>query len=486
MSSPSQGRSVDIPATDKQRLGWVVWEDNTTDDLIYGGSAGGGKSMLAGQLLTSTALKHPGSKQFLGRKELKTLMMTSFITLTQKVFPQYGLVSERDWHLDGKYNVIKFKNSSVIDLLDLAYQPSDPLYDRFGSTEYTRGWIEEASEVSFRVYDVLKSRVGRWMNTEHKIKSKLGLSLNPSQDWPYRLFYDPWRKAGKPIDPKKPLVSIRSYIEGREVVRTFVFIPALYKDNPFTAGEYSRSLATISDPVLKQRLMLGDWEFVSANDTLFDAQTIADIFTNSIKPSEEHFLIVDAARFGGNEIILNHFRGWDSFRVDRYVNLPITSTADYIRSSIDMYDIPRANVLIDEDGVGGGVLDLTPGAVGFHGGAAPFGTVGEKKVRENYDNLRSQCTYHLAQLARDRKCKMSEPNLETRERLAEDLKQFKRRDAEKDGRLKVAKKEDMKSALGRSPDVGDTMMMRSYFDLRGREAALAGGGKVVVHIPDYS
>lgn len=479
------GRVVNIQTTNKQRLAWEAWENDTVDDVIYGGYAGGGKSMLAGQVLTGTALKYAGSKQFLGRKELKSLMMTSYITLTQKVFPQYGLKQGRDWDLDGQLHIIKFKNGSRIDLLDLAYQPSDPLYDRLGSTEYTRGWIEEASEVQFKAYDVLKSRVGRWMNQELGIKSKVGLSLNPSQDWPYRIFYDPWKKAGKPIDPNSPLISMKGFDEGKEIVRTFVFIPASPGDNPFTAGEYRRNLATIQDPVLKARLMLGDWEYASANDTLFDAATIADLFTNPVKISEEKFLIVDVARFGGDEIVLNHWKGWDSFKIDRYTMLSAPQTADLIRTAIDSYGIPRENVLIDEDGIGGPVLDLVPGVIGFSGGSAPFGKVGEKEVKENYENLRAQCAYHLAQKARDRKVRVSDPNIDTREHVADDLKQIKRRDADKDGKLKISKKEDMKSALGRSPDCGDTMMMRSYFDLRGKEAALASEGTVSVFIPEY-
>lgn len=80
---------------------------------------------------------------------------------------------------------------------------------------------------------------------------------------------------------------------------------------------------------------------------------------------------------------------------------------------------------------------------------------------------------------------MTEKNIEVRELLAADLQQFKRRDADKDGKLKAVKKEDIKKALGRSPDVGDTFMMRSYYDLRVREEALNnGGGQMSVYIPD--
>lgn len=477
-------RDVVLSAFPKQLLAWQAWENDKVDDVVYGGAAGGGKSYLAGQVLTSRAMKYPGCKQFLGRKELKSLMMTSYITLTQKVFPTFGLKQGIDWRLDGKYNVIHFTNGSTIALLDLAYVPSDPLFDRFGSHEYTSGWIEEASEVHFKAYDVIKSRVGRWMNIEYGIRAKLGISLNPSQDWPYRLFYVPWKEAGKPVDPKKPLVSMTVMVNGVEHHRTFVFIPALARDNDYTAGEYYKSLATITDPVLRARLMDGDWEFSNTKDTLFDAQTIADIFKNTVAKSDERFLIVDASRLGGDELVLGLWTGWDCFKIDRYTMKRTPESVSLIITLADQNGVPRENILIDEDGVGGGILDYIEGALGFHGGASPFGAIGEQKKMENYENLRSQCMYHLSLKARERGMVVSEKNIETREKIADDLKQMKRRDSDKEAKLKVVKKEDMKSALGRSPDCGDMLMMRSYFDLRKRDPVLAGMGTITVYVPE--
>lgn len=484
--SPQSGRTLDIQANEKQRAALTVWLDDTTDDLVYGGAAGGGKSFLAGIALTMTALQYPGARLFLGRKELKTLMLTSYVTLTQKVFPIFDLKQDRDWKLDGKYNAIHFTNGSLINLLDLAYSPADPLYDRFGSHEYTRGWIEEASEVDFKAYDVLKSRVGRHNDLNGvKIKSKLGLSLNPSQEWPYRLFYSPWKKAGKPVALDKPLVSFAAMVDGVLIERTFVFIQALYKDNPFTAGEYMKNLATIVDPVLKQRLMDGNWEYASAQDTLFDAQTIADLYVARIKEENEYFMTVDIARTS-DKIVRTIWKGWDAVRINHKTNVPITETVDDVRTDADMYGIPRENILYDGDGVGLTFGDLLPGTLAFHGGAAPFGRVGETNVRENYENLKSQCAYHLSQKARERKVRVSEVDIEVRELLSQELSQIKRRDAEKDGKLKITKKEDMKAALGRSPDFADTFIMRSYFDLREREEGLGASQAISVFLPDYT
>lgn len=482
--------SITIKPTPKQHLAYEAWNNDAVDDVVFGGFAGGGKTWWGCEAITIDALRWPQTKYYIGRKELKTLMQTSYVSLTLKVFPHLKLTRDYHWKFDGKYNVVYVRKDdktpwSSINLLDLAYAPTDPLYDRFGSHEYTRGWIEEASEVEFKAYDVLKSRVGRWKNKELGIKSKTGLTLNPSQDWPYRLFYDPWKKAGRPIDPKHPLISQRALLEGKEVARTFVFIPSVYKDNPYTADEYARQLATISDPVIRARLLEGDWEFSSAADTLFDASTIADLFTNNLPESRELFMTVDVARYGGDRIVRTIWRGWDAFQVKWRTNAALTTTADDVRSDMDMWGIPRSHVLYDADGIGGGLGDLVPGIIGFNGGAAPFGKVGEMPVRENYENLRAQCIYHLSQKAIARGVRFGEKDVEIRELLAQELQQLKRRDSEKDGKLKVVHKEDIKQNLGRSPDFADTLMMRSYFDLREREEDLSTGGEMVVSLGDY-
>lgn len=481
---------LQLHPTYKQSLAWEAWNNPEVDDVIFGGGANSGKSRWEAEVLALSALRYPDTRWALGRKELKTLLQTTFVTLTQIVLPSWGLVQGKHWTFNGQRNEIHFYNGSQINLLHLGNLPSDPLYDRFGSHEYTGGGIDEMSEIEFKAYDVLRSRMGRYNNTKYGIRGKLAGTLNPSQDWPYRLFYDPWKKAGMPDDPKKPLVSMRGILDGEEVARTFVFIQALIGDNPHASHEQKVNLATISDPVLRMRLQQGDWEFTSAIDQLFDAAGIADLFTNPSPKRQEKYLIVDVAR-SSDLIVLNYFKGWNSYKIEihdpkKVGRIPIHQTADYIRTGLIGEGIPRSNVLVDADGVGGGVVDLVPGVVSFAGGAAPFGVVGEKEVKEQYENLRAQCMYHLAEKVRDRQMSVTEKNIEVRELLAADLQQFKRRDADKDGKLKAVKKEDIKKALGRSPDVGDTMMMRSYFDLRVREEALnTGGGQMSVYVPDY-
>lgn len=464
------------PNSDKQGLASIAWQNDDVDFVAFGGGAGGGKSVWECSMITLDAMRWPDTRYFIGRKELKNLMATTFITLTQEVFPRFGLVRDYHWKFNAQQSVVYLRQSpqhkwSTISLLDLKRDPADPLYDRFGSHPFTRGAFEEMSEIEFRAFEVLMSRIGRYRNKELGIKAKAAGTLNPSEDWPYRIFYDKWNKAGRPTDPMKPLTWIEAEMDGMKVEKKFVFIPVLAKENPDIGRDYRVNLATISDPVLKARLEAGDWEFSDAADVLFDAQTLADLFTNKVAFSEEKFMTVDSARMGGDKIVRKFWRGWDNYKTKWDVRQKTNKTVEIIRNDLISEGIPRENCLIDDPG--GGVVDNLEGTIQFVGASSPFGKVGEMEVREQYENLRTQCIYYASEHARAHKISVSDTDVESHEWLAEELKQHKRRDADKDGKMKVSRKEeDIKPALGRSPDMADAFWMRAYFDLRKREKKL--------------
>ena len=126
---------------EKQEHALKILTDNEHVELLYGGAAGGAKSWTGAVWLLFMCLCYPGSKWFIGRAELKRITQSTLITF-YKVCNQYG-VDDTLYKYNGQYNYIEFFNGSRIDLLDLQYKPGDPLYERYGSIEYTGGWIEE-------------------------------------------------------------------------------------------------------------------------------------------------------------------------------------------------------------------------------------------------------------------------------------------------------------------------------------------------------
>ena len=448
--------NIQIKPTKKQHTAYGFLLDNKTNFIFFGGGAGGGKSWLGAEWLFMQAERYPNTKWFIGRHELKRLMSSSYITF-QKVLRHHG-VDESLYKLNGQYNYIDFPNGSRIDLLDLAFKPADPDYQRLGSLEYTGGWIEEAGEVDFGAFDMLKTRVGRHLNKEYDLTPKIFCTCNPARNWLYRDVYKPWRNKTLPDN--------------------YAFIQSLYGDNPHTAEDYSKMLQEIKSVVTRKRLMLGYWEYEDDLNILIKRDAILDMLTNTV-PKGKRFLIVDVARYGQDKIVAYFFEGWHVKKVWIWGKQGIDVTAMKLEQIAMEERVPYSHILADEGGVGGGVVDIMRGIKGFMANARPMEedrsqyTKSYKKV--NYKNLKTQCSYILADKINSHNVSFRDFELETDvegmskekffDMLDDELSQIKAKDIEKDTNLQIIPKDEVKEALGRSPDFSDTLMMRVYFDL---------------------
>ena len=438
----------EVHLTEKQSTAYDILIDTSTNYLLYGASAGSGKTWLGCVWLTLNCYNYPGSRWFVGRKELKRLMASVFITFS-KVFKAMQ-VPKNDWKFNGQYSYIEFKNGSRIDLLDLAAQPADPMFERFGSLEYTGGWIEEAGEVEFGSFDILKSRVGRFRNEEFDLfPAKILLTCNPTKNWLYRIFYKPSLTNSLPKEYK--------------------FVKALYSDNPYTAEEYGKSLNEITDSITRSRLRDGIWEYEDADTSLISYDAITDIFHNKAEYSPHLYLTCDVARFGSDRTVFGVWRGFELFKVVTREHQGIDTTVTDIRTMLGTQNVPYSHCVIDEDGVGGGVVDHLRGVKGFVNNSTAIKTAnvltGVPK-KENYRNLKAQCSYILADKINNHKLAVTAQLSERdRDSMIEELQQVRRKITEDVSTLQLMSKEDIKMNLGRSPDLSDMMVMRCYFEL---------------------
>lgn len=373
-------------------------------------------------------------------------MLSSYVTFN-KVFTHYGM--EKDWHLDGKYNVIYFDNGSRIDLLDVDTMPSDPLFERLGSLEYTGGWIEEAGEVNFLAFDVLKSRIGRHMNLDKNgeivIPPKMLLTCNPNKGWLYRRVYSPWKKKTLPTE--------------------YAFIQALYSDNNYTINMARQTLGELSDQAMRERLMMGNWEYDTGDGSLMKYDYIIDLFTNNIQEEGEKYLVADIARFGSDYTVISRWKGLECYSIIKYKHKSVQQNIELIKSIAHEESIPYSHICVDEDGVGGGVVDGLPGIVGFVNNSSPMQRSGVEERKENYANLKTQCAYELGRYVTLHKMSVKIEDEQMKEEVVADLEQIKTPADDKEGKLRIRPKEEVKEVLGRSPDVGDNFIMRMVFEI---------------------
>ena len=431
---------VTLKPTQKQHLAYQALKDPEVDTVFLGGGAGGGKTWLICESRLINAYLYPGYKSFIGREELKRLMQSTYVTWTKVC--SFHNIPKDDWKLNGQYNYIEFKNGSRIDLLDLKYLPTDPLYERFGSLEYTDGAIEEAGEVEFLAYDVLKSRVGRHMN--EIVHPSILITGNPKKNWTYSKFYKPW-KAGN-------------------LEKSKVFIQSLYNDNPFTAESYGKQLAGMSDKANKERLMFGNWEYDDDPSTLIEYDAILDLFTNTVD-SGDNYITADIARYGSDKIVIYLWNGLSVKKIYKHDSQGIDTTSEEIRTIASEEKVPFSRIIVDDDGVGGGVTDTLRGIKGFVNNSAALPNPVTHQ-QENYQNLKTQCYYKLAEYINNHKIAIETKNEKFKEDLIEELEQVKSKDSDKDAKKRLLPKEEVKEIIGRSPDYSDALMMRMYFELK--------------------
>ncbi len=87
------------------------------------------------------------------------------------------------------------------------------------------------------------------------------------------------------------------------------------------------------------------------------------------------------------------------------------------------------------------------------------------RIKENYNNLKSQCYYRLADRINRSGLHINCNDITTREMIIQELEQVKQHNMDKDGKKAIVLKEIVKELIGRSPDFSDTLMMREWFEL---------------------
>lgn len=426
---------INLELSVKQTEAWELLHDKQTVELLFGGGAGGGKTRLLCMFSIITCLKYNGIRGFLGRNSLEDFKKSTLLSLYD-VLSEWGLKQDVHYTHNQQEKCFTFlKTGSAIYYNELSYYPSDPNYDYLGSTEYTFAGIDEANQVTSKAKNTLFSRI-RYKVSQTIGVPKLVMSCNPDKGHLYADFYKPWKLGKLPHDR--------------------AFVQSLVTDNPHIDPTYLANLQRL-DPVTKERLLYGNWEYDNDPARLIEYDAITDIFTNVIAPSTQNYIIADIARFGDDRTVISYWEGLLCKRISAYQGLSIVQTSNKIGDWRKEYAVPVSHILVDEDGVGGGVRDII-GCKGFIAQSRAFG--GQK-----YSNLKSQCYFTLAERINARKIGVRTENPRIKELITEELEQVKAKDIDKDKALSVVSKDMVKEKIGHSPDFSDTLAMRMWFEL---------------------
>ena len=417
--------------TNRQTTAIDYLEDNITTEVGYGGGAGGGKSMLGCYWQLKQRLKYPQTRGLIGRAKLKTLKETTLQSFFE-VAKMQGVKNGVHYNYNQQSSQINFKNGSVILLKDLFFYPSDPEFDELGSLEITDAFLDESAQIVRKAFNTVQSRI-RYKLDENDLIPKILWSSNPNKGWNYSEFYLPYKKG-----------TLKDYRQ---------FVPALATDNPFISKHYIDNLNKLPKNQ-KERLLYGNWEYDDDPTLLIDYEKLFNMWTNNFVKGGENYISADIARFGKDHTLIGYWSGWRLEKIYRYSKMSVTESAQKIKDLAFKHKVPLNNIVVDEDGVGGGVVDILK-CKGFVNNSKALNG-------ENFNHLKSQCYFKLAEMINTDKIYVVKNDFQ--DLINEELEQVKQYNMDKDTTKQIIPKDKVKELLGRSPDFSDMMAMRAFFE----------------------
>jgi hypothetical protein len=202
-------------------------------------------------------------------------------------------------------------------------------------------------------------------------------------------------------------------------------------------------------------------------DQLIKSEWVEAAFARGANPvlkGRPRALGVDVARYGDDETVLAETEGWHLVSIDSFKGIDTHRTSELAKSRIVVRDIPAYMVRVDTVGLGAGVADTLFASklriTEFVAGAKPIGTHKHLKFK----NLRSEAWWNLRELLCPSK-ENTEALISFSPQLSEDHRYklmadltAQRYSVDSDKVIEVRSKDEIKSELKRSPDVGDAVM----------------------------
>lgn len=261
--TPRLTKYIPYDPTPKQRAFLLM---NDTKEILYGGAAGGGKSVA--QLMA--ALQYvdiPGYSAILFRKTYADLSLPgALIDMSKQWLMPFVESKEVKWSEKEKQYV--FPSGATLNFGYL--ENSNDCY-RYQGAEFQYIGMDEVTHIDPANYRYLFSRLRKPKSLQVPLRFRA--TANPGGQFG-EYYYQ------------------RFFVEGKDAGR--IFIGAGIDDNPFLDAEaYKESLAEL-DPIERERLLNGNWE-IKANGDMFNRHWFNIVPASDIPPAAKRVRFWDMA-----------------------------------------------------------------------------------------------------------------------------------------------------------------------------------------------
>lgn len=430
----------------RQTLAWQALQRPDVQDCCYGGAKGGGKSfflcwwafLLALQIARTFDLqpsRWAPSVGWLGRKQSVDFVSTTLKTWKSEIpHPLYKLRGGSDQ----SPRAIVILDRVAIDYGGLDSQAS---INKFNSAEYAFIGVDQAEETTADDVSVLRA--------------SRRLSLPMSDPTTGQVVKRPALEPFKGLFTANPANCWLKHDFIEDPHPTHQFVQALPADNPFLPEGYIEELRRDFKhrPELLAAYLEGSWDAFEDPQQIIREAWIRAAMDRTLHYGEDqrHYLSCDVARFGDDETVINRFI--ETRRVEKKV-FGKKSTTDVAAILHKMArDHTCTAVVVDEDGVGGGVVDQlhTLNTGGYL--VIPVQSASKADDPDRYVNRRAEMWDTTARMLEHGEVDIVEMEQTERSQLCTPLYEFR------SGRMLVEGKDKIKERLGRSPDHGDSYVL---------------------------
>jgi hypothetical protein len=208
-------------------------------------------------------------------------------------------------------------------------------------------------------------------------------------------------------------------------------------------------------PKIFKQLYLAEEQ--ESKDQLISFTAMKNLFTNSfVERTGQMYISADIALHGSDKFIVLVWDGWvliDYIEVDK---TDAKQVEELLRDTATKYKVPHSNIVYDSDGLGAFLRGYLSTAIPFNNGGKPVNNA-------NYSNIKNQCGYELAKKINRNEVYINCDIDQTE--LFKELECLQSYALDRDGKLQLMPKKEIKEIIGHSPDKLDAFIMRMYFEI---------------------
>jgi len=235
------------------------------------------------------------------------------------------------------------------------------------------------------------------------------------------------------------------------------FVQSLPADNPWLPQGYVDELKDSFKhrPELIEAYLYGSWDVLEGTDQVIQAAWLRNAAEVTFhKPYKRRLLACDVARFGDDETVIYYMEETDILDEKIYGKKDLVHTANLLH--VTALERKVKAVVVDGDGVGGGVVDQLRQMAGDQYEVIEINSAAKSNNLAKFHNVRAEMWWKAAEDLAAGDVELKHDDLELRRQLCAPRYHFR------NTRIVIEPKEDIKKRLGRSPDRADAWIMGNY------------------------